>query len=159
MKRKFPPEPIPTVAQRALELRKLDMPGGRINYNGRQLHFFAGIAPGRFGRLYQCLLRIKPDGAQPDVIVLEPDLDALAGGRKIPHTYAYDGKGTRLCLWWPKGREWVPRMKLAETFIPWTAEWLYYFELWLKTGEWLGGGEHPDISPRRWAQPVIASPT
>ena len=31
---------------------------------------------------------------------------------------------------------------IANTIIPWTVEWLYYYELWLATGEWLGGGEH-----------------
>lgn len=157
MKTKYPSPPFPTLAQRALELQALAMPGAQISFSGRELHFLVVIAPGRFGRLYRCLLKVKPDSAQPDMLVLEPDLATLAGGRKIPHTYAHDGKGTRLCLWWPKGREWVPRMKLTETFIPWTAEWLHYFELWLKSGEWQGGGEHPDLTPRRWARPVLDS--
>lgn len=34
-------------------------------------------------------------------------------------------------------------MLLADTYVPWTMEWLVDFELWLATGEWLGGGEHP----------------
>lgn len=34
---------------------------------------------------------------------------------------------------------------IANTIIPWTIEWLYYYELWLATGEWLGGGDHPEI--------------
>ena len=33
---------------------------------------------------------------------------------------------------------------IANTIIPWTVEWLYYYELWQATGEWLGGGEHPE---------------
>lgn len=150
--RRLPGISIPTMAQRAVELRSLGFPDAVVRHSGRTLLFKAGIAPGDFGRLYQCLLRMKPDSQQPDVIVLEPDLSMLAGGRKIPHTYAYEGKGTRLCLWWPKGRDWIPTMKMADTFIPWTAEWLHYFELWLSTGEWLGGGEHPDPTPRRWAR-------
>lgn len=148
---RIPGVPIPTMAQRAAELRGLRFPAAVVRHSGRTLLFMAGIAPGEFGRLYHCLFKVKPDSQQPDVIVLEPDLASLAGGRKIPHTYAYDGKGTRLCLWWPKGRDWMPRMKFADTFIPWTAEWLHYFELWLATGEWSGGGEHPDLTPRRWA--------
>ncbi|MFC5606088.1 hypothetical protein [Variovorax soli] len=140
------------MAQRAAELRILRFPDATVRHSGRTLLFKAEIAPGEFGRLYQCLLKVKPDCQQPDVIVLEPDLQVLAGGRKIPHTYAYEGKGTRLCLWWPRGRDWIPTMKMADTFIPWTAEWLYYFELWLTTGEWSGGGEHPESTARRWAQ-------
>ena len=158
MKTQFPVRPIPTLAQRAQELRLLNLPGARIGFVGRQLHMRAGISPGQFGRVYECLFTIKPDGAQPDVIVHTPDLSSLAGTGKIPHTYAYDGEGTRLCLWWPKGREWVPHMKLTDTFIPWTAEWLHFFELWLKTGEWLGGGEHPTTStPRRWARATLTA--
>lgn len=147
------------MAQRALELRLLNLPESRISFSGRQLQVRVGISPGQFGRLYDCLLTVKPDGVQPDVIVLAPDLLTLAGGQKIPHTYMHEGKGTRLCLWWPKGREWIPQMKLADTFIPWTAEWLHFFELWLKTGEWLGGGEHPSTAPRRWARPTLTVQT
>ena len=33
---------------------------------------------------------------------------------------------------------------ISNTIIPWTIEWLYFYELWLATGEWLGGGEHVD---------------
>lgn len=135
----------------------MSLPGARISFSGRQLHMRVGISPGQFGRVYECLFTIKPDGVQPDVIVLTPDLSLLGGTEKIPHTYAYDGKGTRLCLWWPKGREWIPQMKLTDTFIPWTAEWLHFFELWLKTGEWLGGGEHPSTKPRRWARPTLTA--
>ena len=27
--------------------------------------------------------------------------------------------------------------------VPWAAEWFWFFEHWLVTGEWLGGGSHP----------------
>lgn len=154
MKTKFPSRQYPTLAQRAIELRSLNLPGACISSSGRQLQMRVGISPGRFGRLYDCLLKIKPDGMQPDVIVLAPDLSMLAGGQKIPHTYMHEGSGTRLCLWWPKAREWLPQMKLVDTFIPWTAEWLLYYELWLKKGEWLGGGEHPNVKTKRWARPA-----
>lgn len=156
--KRLPPTLIPTVAQRALELKGLGLPDAVFGYSGRVLHFKAGISPGSFGRLYQCLLKVKPDGQQPEVIVLEPDLGTLAGGKKIPHTYAYDGNGTRLCLWWPRGRDWMPSMKLTDTFVPWTAEWLHFFELWLLSGEWSGGGQHPDPTPKRWARPLIPTP-
>jgi hypothetical protein len=31
----------------------------------------------------------------------------------------------------------------AVTIIPWTIEWLFFYETWLATGEWHGGGKHP----------------
>lgn len=43
-----------------------------------------------------------------------------------------------LCLYWPAEWWWTPRESLAATIVPWTAFWLYYYELWLVTGEWLG---------------------
>jgi len=134
-----------------MELQAIGLPGARASYRGRELNFHVSLAPGAFGRLYQCVLKVMPDGQQPDMIVVKPDLTILAGGKKIPHTYTYGEKGTRLCLWWPNDRDWVPQMSLAETYIPWTAEWLYYFELWCRTGEWAGGGAHPDPIQRRWS--------
>jgi hypothetical protein len=40
----------------------------------------------------------------------------------------------------PAGREWTPADLLAETTIPWAAEWLHFYELWHLCGEWLGPG-------------------
>ncbi len=52
--------------------------------------------------------------------------------------------------WMPKKREWRPQMQLSDTYIAWTAEWLWYFEDWLATGIWAGGGEHPRPRKKRW---------
>jgi len=37
-------------------------------------------------------------------------------------------------------------MFLADTILPWAAEWLAHYEIWFATGTWYGGGEWP---PRR----------
>jgi hypothetical protein len=147
----LPPPKIPTNAQRALELMALGLPGADISYRGRQLNFRFDITPGTFGRTYRCLLKAMPDGRSPDLFVLEPNLSVLAGGKKLPHIYPHSGKGTELCLWLPGSGDWTPQMQFGETYIPWTAEWLYYFEVWLATGEWEGGGAHPDMIPKRWS--------
>ncbi len=57
-----------------------------------------------------------------------------AGGVEWWHRYP-DGS---LCLYWPDEWGWTARESLAATIVPWTAFWLYYYELWLVTGEWLG---------------------
>lgn len=145
----YGPAPIPNLAQRALELGMLDLPGAGITFHsGRELQYRFAIAPSACSRLYECLLRIKPDARKPEMFVLSPDLKTLAGGQPIPHIYPHDGPGIKLCLWWPKQRDWKPQMKLTETYIPWAAEWLWYFEDWLGTSVWSGGGEHPDIRKR-----------
>lgn len=66
----------------------------------------------------------------PKVWVASPKLHAEA-----PHRWPDDG---RLCLYWWREWRWGPQESLAATIIPWTAFWLYYYELWLVTREWLG---------------------
>lgn len=142
--------PIPTLAQRALELQALGLPEGRIEQrSGRELLFHFKISPGRFGRLYACRLALSPDSRSPELLVVDPSLEQLAAGKTIPHVYPHKGRGTKLCLWWPPGREWLPQMSLATTYIPWAAEWLHFFEVWLLTGVWEGGGKHPGPKRRR----------
>ena len=75
----------------------------------------------------------------PKVWVLSPELVRRVDAEKIPHTYPVN----RLCLYLPKAREWTKDMLISKTVIPWAALWLYYYELWHATGEWLGGGVHP----------------
>lgn len=119
------PQPIPTLAQRALELGRLGLANSRGRLvRGRELQFRFSISPSAFGRTYSCLLRMRPDSRAPDMFVVRPDLEVLAAGDAIPHVYQHDGPGVKLCLWWPKQREWVPQLKLSQTYIPWTAEWL-----------------------------------
>lgn len=72
----------------------------------------------------------------PAVYVLEPALVCNEKGEPVPHRYP-DG---RLCLYYPKYGEWKHSMAIAETIVPWTSRWLYYYEVWHATGEWLGGG-------------------
>ena len=76
----------------------------------------------------------------PDVRVLAPGLERYRN-EPVPHLYT----GERLCLYFNNGqkREWNPFLWLADTTLPWTALWLYFYEHWLVTGEWLGDGVHP----------------
>ena len=66
----------------------------------------------------------------------------------FPHNYGIDRKKreVELCLY--RGQEFTSRKLLAETIIPWAIEWLYFYEGWLATGKWLGGGEHPRVKRR-----------
>lgn len=106
---------------------------------------------GKFSLEWKCWIRPDPDcdryqiqltyelGADPRVRVLSPQLRYADGEEKYPHMY--DQK--YLCLHFPKNKEWTPRMPIAKTIVPWISDWLFYYESWLVTGEWLGGGvEH-----------------
>jgi hypothetical protein len=74
----------------------------------------------------------------PEVSVLAPELRCHENGAPVPHRFS-DGT---LCLYLTNSGEWTPRAAIAETTVPWTALWLYYYEVWLATGLWLGGGVH-----------------
>ena len=75
------------------------------------------------------------------MIVLSPNLNQLAAGRFLPHVYSI--KPVRLCLNFPSYGEWTLDKSIAETIVPWAYLWLMYFEHWLATDEWQGGGKHP----------------
>lgn len=91
-------------------------------------------------RSYRLRIRFKSYGS-PNVTVLSPDLNELAAGRHLPHVYST--KPVRLCLHFPSYDEWTLDKSIAETIVPWAYLWLMYFEHWLATGEWQGGGKHP----------------
>lgn len=78
-------------------------------------------------------------GLTPRVSVLSPLLESRTDDERIPHLFN-DGE---LCLYFPMYKEWAPDKLIALTIIPWASLWLYYYEIWHATGEWLGGGiEH-----------------
>ncbi len=80
----------------------------------------------------------------PEVFIIEPQLTRRKDQHEIPHTYSDE----RLCLFLPRSREWHGGLLLTQTIIPWTVLWLFYYEAWLATGDWLGGGVHPRRSER-----------
>ena len=69
----------------------------------------------------------------PKVWVISPTLLPNS-----PHIYG----DKSLCLYWPKEWIWHQDTIISETIIPWAADWLYYYELWLDTGKWLGPSSH-----------------
>lgn len=96
--------------------------------------------PSPLSRTYRIQIRFKRLGA-PSVIVLNPKLNELVGSRPLPHVYSFNP--VRLCLHFPKYEEWTTQKSIADTIVPWTYLWLIYFEHWLATDEWHGGGIHP----------------
>lgn len=98
------------------------------------------VKPSPLSRTYRLRIQFKRFGL-PDVFVLNPNLNELAGDRYLPHVYSI--KPVRLCLHFPKYDEWTSDKSIAETIVPWAYLWLIYFEHWLASDEWQGGGMHP----------------
>lgn len=74
------------------------------------------------------------------VWVIDPPLRELPNGKPSFHLYP---EGC-LCLYWPKMKEFTRKDLIAKTIVPWISVWLYYYELSLITGTWLGGGHEPE---------------
>lgn len=97
-------------------------------------------SPDPLSRTYGLQLHYTSE-TTPSVTVKSHDLRELSGGRAPPHLYH---NPDRLCLYLPGTQEWDRTQRLDQTIVPWSFLWLAYFEHWLATDEWGGGGEHPD---------------
>ena len=75
-------------------------------------------------------------GKRPRVFVESPKLRRRSPDERIEHTYGDDEP----CI-----EDWDFRsnQQLALTVVPWLLLWLVFYESWLVTGEWQGGGRHP----------------
>lgn len=88
---------------------------------------------------YKVKLFAEVGSTNVKVYVVDPNIRELKKTLSIPHLY----RNGSLCLYYPDNNELNDKELWVDTLIPWTCLWLYFFELWLATGEWLGGGIHP----------------
>jgi hypothetical protein len=137
--------PVSLALQQAL--LRTAFPRSRTQIRRSQLAWEDVLTPTSISNSY--LVRIMYQiGSGPRISVLNPKLQRR-DGVKPPHLYS----GDRLCLYLPGAAEWANYMVLADTIVPWISEWLLYYEIWLATGEWCGGGVHPS-SERRLRGPA-----
>lgn len=137
-----------TAAQQLFNLKRPGVPDGTGTLRRGHLTWVGDLTPSAFSRTYKVRIEYRV-GAAPRVYVDEPNLVLLAGGRSLPHVY--EQSPTRLCLYHPDYGEWHDGLLISQTMIPWTMLWLHFFEGWLASGEWEGGGEHPPPArERRW---------
>jgi hypothetical protein len=125
-----------SLAQQALAL-DARFPGGTATFNRSRLLWAASLSPTADSRIYTVTISYRL-GAHPEVRVTDPPLDTRLG-ESLPHIF----RGGSLCLY--REEDWSPRILLADSVVPWAAEWLLYYEIWLATGEWEGGGEWPPV--------------
>lgn len=118
-----------------------------IDKKRKQLFWYGKIRPTAFSKEYTVSIQYKL-GNSPRVWVSGDELEKL-DAKDFPHKYYIDvkAKKVRICLY--RYSEFNACKLLADTIIPWTVEWLYFYEIWLATGEWLGGGEHPDLGKEK----------
>jgi hypothetical protein len=125
-----------SVAQQAFALHAR-FPKVRATLSRGRLVWTGVLQPTPLSRSYRIQIDYQPP-RDPRVRVLD-ELETRAE-KTLPHTYV----GGWLCL--HEDDDWRPKMTIADTVVPWASEWLMYYEIWLATGVWFGGGEWP---PRR----------
>ncbi len=67
----------------------------------------------------------------------------------FPHHYHKDinKQEVQLCLNLPA--EFDYSLRICDTIIPWAQEWLYFYEIWLSTGRWCGGGHEIKLNDHK----------
>lgn len=118
-----------TIAQQALGLRSV-FPESRPVIRRDRLSWTGRLQPCELSRIYTVKITYRV-GRYPVTRVLDPQLSETETGF-LPHTY----NDQSLCL--HDAGQWAEHMLIVDTIVPWTAEWLLHYEIWVATGEWLG---------------------
>lgn len=130
------PEPEPrTLAQQYGAMKRLH-PQFAALWGANQITWTGSVRPSGMSDLYRIAISYRLGGV-PTINVLSPELVKRPDQSSFPHVYP----GDHPCLYDPKLKEWTPADLIAETVLPWASEWLFFYEYWRATGEWLGGGE------------------
>jgi hypothetical protein len=94
------------------------------------LRWTGQLQPSDLSRDYTVRIDYK-QARYPVVRVLCPEL-RTSDTAFLPHVY---DDGT-LCL--HHAGQWTGAMLIVDTIVPWAAEWLMHYEIWLATGQWFG---------------------
>ena len=106
---------------------------GTMNWSGE-------FTPSALSDTYR-LKTTYTQGQAPKAYIVSPKPLPLAeGANRLPHTYCYNNGKQQLCLFLPKVGEWDSSMFIATTIVHWAVQWMYYYEIWVATGKWMGGG-------------------
>jgi hypothetical protein len=136
------PEAIVSILRQGVDLSAM-IPGSRLKMESTKLDWTGILRPTRRSVLYEVSLTYSLC-FEPEVRVLYPALVPRAGF--LPHYY-HDTE--RLCLYDAGKHQWDASMMIGDTIIPWTSEWLYFYEFWRGTGNWFGDPTSPMCTSRR----------
>ena len=136
---------IPLITQEKLLLKAFPRTFTKRNKN-KSLIWIGQLQPTLLSSTYTVLIKLVDN--KVETFVLEPKKLELYKDEKIlPHVYSTTKQ--QLCLYFPDGTEWNRGKLLVDTIIPWASEWFYFYEIWLVTGEWLGGGTEHDFEENK----------
>lgn len=122
---------------------KKSFPDTTTELKNNTLIWYGEIKPTPLSRTYNIKLEYKK-GFKPRVYLYGEHIIGIEK-KNFPHHYEIkdNGKQVELCLYIPF--EFNDSMIIADTIILWAQEWLFYYEIWILTNEWHGGGRHPAV--------------
>jgi hypothetical protein len=130
----FKQQPLPLAEQ--FRQMKLHWPRFSRSLHHSQVSWTGELTPAGMSDTYTIRVTYTPP-MRPVVEVISPELKGRPGER-IPHTFL----GKKLCL--HLHQQWVPANTIiATTVIKWAVLWLFFYETWVITGTWEGGGHEP----------------
>lgn len=132
----FKQAPISLVVQKADIERRYDGLVDSCSISKNLLTCYISLQPSNESIKYRIKIAYKISDYAPKAWLVSPELEKKNG--KFPHhIYEWDnGNHPRLCVYYPRYREWNPHMLLSTSFIPWIITWLNTYEYWLITGVW-----------------------
>lgn len=107
----------------------------KISQNGRRLCAVGSLTPDVSTPIYKVKM-VLTYRTFPSVHLLAHNFHRDSEGKLPPHLY----RDLSLCLFYPEFNEWNHSMYLSNTILPWTLRWLFHYEIWKNTEEWIGGG-------------------
>ena len=143
MDRKSKPFPraqsLPLIQQKIALTRRYPCSTCRLVRN--VLTWKAKISPTSLSRTYDATLIYN--GYPPPKVYISGESLRKLDAPSFPHRYEIDvaRNRVRICLYYRDGLDYSK--PFSETLVPWIAEWLFHYEIWLATGQWSGGGLHP----------------
>lgn len=136
------PDPKWIPAHSQLKILLNDFPGTTIKKSKDGIYsWFWDCSPTPCSDTYKVRIEFA-EGRIPRVQILSPSPLPKPHGVKLYEHINHPQELQFLCLHLPG--EWKGHMIIADTFVPWTSEWLYSYEIWLETGVWTGEGHRRD---------------
>lgn len=110
---------------------------------GDNLYWEGNIQPTPLSKVYNVLILYHLNHYPRIEVFIKGDNLKKLDDPDFPHKYKIykDKNAVKICL--DRYQQFNKYCFISNTIIPWVIEWLYYYEIWLATGDWLGGGEHP----------------
>lgn len=106
-------------------------------YANKILVIVGEVQPSALSVNYKIRIEYSLNQNRPIVEVLSPNLKIHPKWEELPHIFP----GNKLCLYHNEFNPYADY--IADTNIIWVTWWLYFYEIWLITGVWKGGGiEH-----------------